>query len=472
MPLGHTIQPSLKFEPTLSGKTEDEMAIDYFVTKFGFSKTINITSSQTAGTVILNQTLGPSYTTSTVNERIMPKPYQLLGTIFNHYRGNIRIRIKFVKTKMHAARLAFCYLPGVLSDVTTAQMEYVHREIVDISAIDELCYELPYASQFPYLQTQGLGTASNYGSFQIVVINPLQAPSTVANNIDLLIELAMGEGSEWFSLAPVSYQLPTLALASVTASTETKAARNPLLNQPQSGLTAPTVQVATLSDAIPTGHQIETSQLCVGEKILSLRQLIKVPCDLVSSAEYITVTSNSAGNLAPMFFNPFLIGGTDPSGALSIRTNDLLAQIAPYFRFSRGSMRVRGDFGNSTAFPQPWGLGTYVSATCKPVSNQGICGIDSSPATGAYTGELQSVQEGFWKFTVPPYQMVPMIPHHYARSDSPINTNNISRQNSLQIRGSGFGISGNYIIKMSRQPADDYELIGFIGPPYFTNSVS
>jgi len=226
-----------------------------------------------------------------------------------------------------------------------------------------------------------------------------------------------------------------------------------------------------LSDAQITGHQIETSQLCVGEKLLSLRQLIKYPGNLASSFLQLTPTTDANGNLPPQFFQPFAFGATTPTGTLSVRTSDLLTLLGPYYRFSRGGMRVRGDFGISSGL---WTLSqtAVIVASAKTANNPGVLGTDVSVTPNLYGGDFIKANANFWKYLLPAWQTAPMVPHHYAVTTTPPNTTLIGRQNSLSFRGYGFTPSTALLIRMTRQPADDYELIGFVGPPMFTLSVS
>jgi hypothetical protein len=471
LPLSLTIQPSLKIEPKLGGKTEDEMTIDYFVTKFGWHQNVNIVTGNTAGTVILNVPLGPIASVLGA-ENLYPKPCQILAQLFQFWRGNMRIRLKFVKTKLHAMRLMFVFLPGTIANATLASCEYAHREIIDISSIEEKVFELPFTSQYPYLGAVS-GLAGAYGSFQVLVVNPLQAPATVANNIDMIVETAMGEGSEWFCPSLCTDILPTI----VDPSARPKEPRTFDLirsgvNQPQAGQSSGLVKVSTLSDAQITGHQTETAQLCVGEKLLSLRQLIKYPSSLVTSFIQTVVVADASGGISTQYYQPFSFGATSTLGTSSVRTRDFLGVLGPYFRFSRGGMRVRGNFGtipvgavqsNTNSSVMAFAAGTAVNA--------GMAGAD--PGTFLPWGSEQvPITEGIWKFLLPAWQTVPMVDHHYVQAGTPADTTLIGRQAALYLRGMLFPASQPIKISFSRQPADDYELIGFVGPPLFTLGTS
>jgi hypothetical protein len=464
MPLSFTIQPSLKFEPKLSSKNEDEMAIDSFCSKFGFQSIVNVTSSEMPGTVLLN--LAMSVSELTTNELIYPKPFQVLGKIFNFWRGNLRVRIKFIKTKMHTARLMFLFAPGVVTNLNLTQAEYCHREIIDIADVEELVYELPYTSTYPYLNTNGfVANFGAYGSFQILVVNSLQAPSSVNSSIDFIVETAMGEGSEWFCPQPQVNLLPQVP---VGASPQQRPRSNSLRppNRPQSGQVGGLVRVTTLSDAKTTNHQTETAQLCVGEKLLSLRQIIKYPASLYSTPFVFSPETDDNGYFPPQFFCPFALGGVASDGSQQQPTGDLLSLIAPYFRFSRGSMRVRGTFGASSPGVQSTNDATIVF-TARNSANPGMFGPDASANRVMWGGNYQHSSEGNWKVLVPPWQTAPMVDHHYVTPITPIDVTLMGRQTALQFSGFGYSPDSVLSIALTRQPADDYELLQFIGPPAF-----
>jgi len=389
----------------------------------------------------------------------------------------MRVRVKFVKTKMHTGRLMFCFFPGVLSAQTLTQAEYVHREIVDIASIEELTYELPFTANTPYLGTQQGSLFGSYGSFQILVVNSLQAPTTVANNIDLIIETAMGEGSEWFSPSSIPALYPVVPSASLS----TTSAGPPVLhpNRPQSG-GSPVAVITTLADAKVVGHQIETSQLCVGEKVLSLRQLIKVPASMANGYFFTTQSVNSGGFAPSVYFNANMFGASTGTGAgTAVATKDFLGLLAPYFRFNRGGMRVKG---NIVCVPaaigygiNPAGMG-YLCSAARPSApaNTGLFGVDAS-GTQPSLVDVQPLNDGgMVRVLSPAWQTSTMVPNQYALTTSVPATGLALRSTSMWFKVAGAVSMGVYTNSVNydlvRQPADDYELLMFIGPPKFTSA--
>jgi hypothetical protein len=447
MPLSLTIEPTLRLEPKLGAKVEDEMAIDSFVTKFGYHTTINIPTSAVAGQNLWNRPLGVFYSTS--NEGFYPKPYQMLAKMFKYWRGNFRFRIKFVKTKMHTARLMFAFFPGVLATQTLSQAEYVHREIVDISTIDELVYELPFTSAYPYLTSDLTTVYGTYGSFQVFVVNPLIAPSSVSGSINLIIETAMGEGSEWFQPNSVIDIIPTLPTSFLRA---------------ESGETQSLTKVSTLCDAVPTGPQVETAQLCVGEKLMSLRQMIKYPGSMNCTPNVLSFFG-TGGGMGPYYFNPFGAGGTTAAGGNTTSYRDFLGLLMPYFRFSRGGMRVRALLSTSDWMYTEAGY----TAWCTDDLKNGACGLDTSSGASTPFGSNFDVKlETVCKFLLPSWQCVPIVPHKYLLSDQASLGTLLYRQSSLYLYIANSFDEITYHLAFQRQPADDYELMTFVGPPLFT----
>jgi hypothetical protein len=450
MPLSLSVKPGLRIEPTLTGKVEDEMSIDYFITKFGYHTTLNLTTSTAAGAVLWNKAL--SIFGRTVPEQTYPKPYHAMSSLFRYWRGNFRFRFKFVKTKMHTARLMFVFFPGVLGNQTLAQAEYAHREIVDLGARDELVYELPFTHKCPYIHASTSDESGAYGSFQILIVNPLQAPSSVANNIDIIVEMAMGEGAEFIQPAPAFDSVPVLA---------------------QSGQTQGLVKVSTLSDARLTGPQIDTSQLCVGEKLLSLRQLVRYPGNMSISMMTLTVAVDANGDFAPRYFNPFVVGGALANGSSSVRFRDYLGILAPYYRFSRGSMHVRTMATQIAG--GPGNVFGFFSTCVKPADQNGALGTDASAAAALLTFGSDFSNTGcnqVLKHLLPPWQCVPMVPLKYVLTTTANSGASQTRQSSLSIRGTQLIPSVNIKLTFQRQPADDYELMYFLGPAALVTATS
>jgi hypothetical protein len=222
-------------------------------------------------------------------------------------------------------------------------------------------------------------------------------------------------------------------------------------------------EVVTLAISKSVGDQTETSQLCVGEKLVSLRQVIKRPASLGTKNFVLPVSTDGSGYVSHVVVQPFRVPSADPAGQHPVRLYDALAMIAPYYRFSRGSMRVRGTMTTGSG---PDSQGTVV-ATCAPASENGILSISNAEFSYWHSDYLPQTGNGEFNYLVPPYQLTPFSPLNYAQSTTGPLTYNWTAQNAVHMTGVDWQANDTLVTRLTRQPADDYELLRFIGPPLF-----
>jgi len=72
---------------------------------------------------------------------------------------------------------------------------YAHREIIDIRYCNEVTFNIPYISSSPWKPSGYPSTV--VGEFSVFVIDPLVAPATVANNVQILVEISGGPDLEF-----------------------------------------------------------------------------------------------------------------------------------------------------------------------------------------------------------------------------------------------------------------------------------
>jgi len=237
--------------------------------------------------------------------------------------------------------------------------------------------------------------------------------------------------------------------------------------------------ITTLGDAKVVGHQVETSQLCVGEKLMSLRQLIKLMPNIYDKAFSQVNGFLAGGQGVPAYFNPFLIGATTGTGAgTAVLVRDFLNYFAPYFRFNRGSMRVKGrvtlyQTSGTVANVGQEGMVCTAARPAKP-GNVGMFGTDTSGLNPPYADCQPLSDGGMIRVLLPPWQTSVMVPNQYALTTTAPATGLPYRSNALWIAVGG-AINASYdeltsAIQLNRQPADDYELLMFIGPPMLSAS--
>lgn len=356
----------VRHAPGFAGTDVDEMAISNIVGTYAYCFTINWPSTSVEGVPLLSayplspNTVGPATrtaivggTSSTVYDLI---PLSYLASLFYLYRGSIKIKFKVVKTEFHSGRLRFNY---ALNSVQGAgnnppySSANVHSTIIDLRDSTEFEFTIPYGSSTPYLPYY-----SPYAAINLYVETPLLAPPTVANNVDILVEIAGADDFEFASPLPFSLTPWTTALGPVEAQSGHVSDAGGLTEQ--------------LSEPVPVGGAStiqdsgDSSEHCIGEKILSLRQLLKRHTRFMALAriwgqvttgtnwyQLPDVTLHPASIVLP---NPIQAGPTVTSAMCH---PDYFTFFGVLFAQHRGSIRLshelpstpRNTMGTNTAYP-------------------------------------------------------------------------------------------------------------------------
>lgn len=169
----------------------DELSIDFIKSQFAWSQTIPWSDSAAAGTQLLTAPLCPSAYNTTYGVGRTFTPVAFLTNFFSLYRGGLKFKFKLVKTEFHSGRLMFAFLPVtptvVLTPpvITLANTDNLVREIVDIRTTNEVELTVPFVADRNYI-----GSNQCYGHLYVFVMNPLIAPSTVASDIQIIVEVA------------------------------------------------------------------------------------------------------------------------------------------------------------------------------------------------------------------------------------------------------------------------------------------
>jgi hypothetical protein len=213
-----------------------------------------------------------------------------IASCFKQWKGSFRFRVTFAKTKFHSGRVLIMYVPTVTSaqeliyptDTPTTVIgvppgtfgpqPFGYSKLFDLRDSSVFEFDVPYISPLPYNSFY-----SPSGSIVMYVQDPLQAPSTVPNVVPFLVEVkAMPD----FEVAvPISPLYPPVVAASDTNV------------RYQSGKLLP---VSKPDDA----------ELCTGEKLLSVKQLIMLP--KLSYAATVAPNTLDTMSLMPWFYGPAL----------------------------------------------------------------------------------------------------------------------------------------------------------------------
>ncbi len=325
--LGVMDKNSIEQLPGFSGNNLDELSISYISSIPAWYNTITWSESDTSGTQIYSSGVSPrefkvtnSYVGGTVT--FVP-PVAFCANFFTQWRGSLKFTIKVVKTEFHSGRLMLMYRPynyeaydsTPVGATTIANSTYLHREVFDIRFGNEFTFVVPWLSLTPYRPI--FGQDSENGNLVMQVLNPLVAPANVSSSITLLFEVSAGED---FELA-IPRSLSESIVTNVT---------------PQMG----EENVCEIfSDYIGNSVSKETlapARFCVGERVLSLRQLIK-------RFNYMPVTAGLANSWMVIFpwftFARYLTAAGYITGELS--QSDVFSHVSSCFALARGSMRYK-----------------------------------------------------------------------------------------------------------------------------------
>lgn len=295
---------------------QDEMSFDFIKKVWSYWVDFQWATSGTAGTLLWSSTIGPSvlertYTVS--GQTCKTNASCALPMLFTEfYRGGFEVRVRIIKTGYHTGTLAIVFCPG--QNPTTPSWNdtaYMYRSIIDIQEGSDYCFTLPYVLPQDYLSN-----VVAMGKFFVFVVNPLQAPATVAATCDVFLEIRGADDLE--------YQLPT------------NCKYTPFVPQGVMVESEGEVFCETLGSSAPS-HNLLHSTLCIGESVKSLLQIAKMDYSLRWGYGY-----NARGKIAQFATHRFYAARYN---GVRFETPNVLGDpislIAACFALSRGSMRWR-----------------------------------------------------------------------------------------------------------------------------------
>jgi hypothetical protein len=240
--------------------------------------------------------------------------------------------VKFVKTEFHSGRLAVVFMPNTspMSDtlplIGLSNSQFLHREIIDIRMGNEFTIEFPYFGFTQYRPCSTASPAYYSGTIQVFVINSLVAPANVSSNVTMLVEWS---GTPDFEFAQPANPtgVPVVQMS------------------PQIGRYTPQIgrsdceMVATSVGHASEGHPAIAAEACIGEKVLSLRSMLKKFSQVKLSVDPGS-TANRYCNVSPFGVSVGQIN-TVPTYIPGPVRPDMFDRIAVMYAFYRGSMRYK-----------------------------------------------------------------------------------------------------------------------------------
>ncbi len=447
-----------------AGQDCDEMAFSYPLSIPTWFRTIPWVDSATPYNVLSIIPLSPMSFATTAGSITNTTPLSYIGNCFQLWRGGFKFRFRFVKTEFHSGRLAIVFVPtGTVAytpTVTQNNISLFHREIIDLRTSTIIDITIPYASTKPYLPTShaSFATLNVIGHLHLVVINELRHPDTVTSTINIVAEVCAAPDFE-FAVPIVPDWIP---LVSATAAA------------PQSGGTKRfKPQAAEVSDQNPTNSSAAVdsgvhliggtkdvdmdhmpSVYCVGEKVLSIRQLIKRSSNYNVSPNITAASIN--GQIYPFAFNCAKFNTTGSVFINATQPTDYLSYFGLCYAFFRGSVRLRSycSSGNNNTNLSLYNKDqsntpcvNWQYTTAGPVGNNSVNFVPVAPAPNS----VYPCPE----ITVPYYNSLPSSNVVY---DSTVTNTNVYTTTRPKLMVRVYSTSQTGILFTQRQAADDFHL--------------
>lgn len=215
-----TLDPKqeLSIDPTLHGVTSvDELSINYLKKKESIIAVPQWNTADIPGTVIWSMRVQPNqsaFTTivnaglSTVGLRVQHTPLSYIGAMFKHWRGSMKVRIRFICSKFHKGRVIIHYDPrGDITGADTPSANNTYSHIVDLREDSDVVLTIPYHQDKAWSKyNQAITSYNGAGPFvpnfpfdngilSMRVLNELNAP--ISGKIDIIVSAWGGEDLEF-----------------------------------------------------------------------------------------------------------------------------------------------------------------------------------------------------------------------------------------------------------------------------------
>jgi len=336
--------------PGFSGTNTDEMAIAHvaripcFISNFSWSESQAVDTVVTSMPLALtelctNATISDGTTNHTVTSFA---PMSYVANAFRYWRGSVTFTFKVIKTEFHSGRLQFSYAPGFTGSYNALQANYTYREVFDLRYSNEFSVTIPYAHTRPYAEF-----AEILGTWWLTVAVPLVSPDTVYNALDILLEVSAGPDFEVAAPDDLKY-VPVAVYTSQSEEFVPQLGENEATDEGEATRSDAYSPLAT-SDLNSGG--LASAAACIGERILSLRTLLKRHSILMTFSSTSIVPSPILNivptNIMIPTFPPgspiTYTGNYNPNGyaATPHLGVDLFSYFGGMYMFRRGGTRIR-----------------------------------------------------------------------------------------------------------------------------------
>lgn len=476
-------QNEIETKSGLAGTSADEMDLSHVLSIPNFWDRFSWTTTDGTNTVLWDNYVTPFKVkpySSTILDRYRCTHMGYVANSHGYWRGSIVYTFKFVKTQFHSGRLRISFIPFYFNNVIstgTPDVSRTQKVIVDLRTSTEVSFTVPYVSSRPWMfctrpESRWLGTSNVLmynavtGIVRVEVLNQLVAANNVFQAIDAIVEVSGGPDLTF--AAPtcpsyVPYSGPFTAPETRTAQAQHDEEYNNEVGLNNFRVKRDVdetdkifVQVMGENEAIPRNdaqHGIHPTAIdthvidsnwspeahCIGEKIMSVRQLIK-RFGHFFNIDFTNV--NPAAIIAPFSVQ-------EPIA--DVTSNKTISQFEYYYflyAFWRGSMRIKAATYTSDGMEEKtqvprnsnniWNIGLInsVQETFNTLVTRFTAGAvpvqPTIPLTnpmidmGSSNIEVASNVEGLLEFEVPYYNVSHISPATlYTSTERPVQIDNV-----------------------------------------------
>lgn len=370
----------LRVSPVFAGTDVDEMSLKYVLSQWSQIHFFGIDTTTAARTLVYATPVTPSacwfrqngslpsfnnfapVVSTPVGNSFMPSSLFYFGSMFRYWRGTIKYRFTFAKSKMHGGRIMITYLPqrndvsdanGYGSVRTTLPVAtygpaagpspFGYTKMFSLRDNNVVEFEIPYVSPVPFTNFV------NYpGTLAMYVVDPLQAPATCSQRITVLVEVCAGEDFELSNPNGVRYP------AAVNGTT-----------------------IVVQSGKLLGNGNDNLSEYTIGESITSLKQLIMIPKHTLITP----VGGSLAFDVPPWYYQPVPSGSVPGPTAHLTESFSYGGNIASCYAFVKGGT----DFHSYTSGTQATGTSTGDGSAliAQNITSGNINVANATPARGS-----------------------------------------------------------------------------------------
>jgi hypothetical protein len=361
--------------PGFAGTNIDEMALSYPLSIPTYFTTKTWSINDVVGTRLDLFFVGPQNffspnTTATISgvggrPVYHYPPVNYFSRAFEKYRGSIRLTFKVVKTEFHTGRLLLAWNPVTADNFTYTTADYCHKEIIDLRLSTEFTITCPFGNPRQYLTCD-----TPYGYLAMFVQNPLIAPPNVSPSVSIICEVSCADDFEFaqpcimrhmpvfpgfvrpaaFAREPGEFDPPLGEAPSDPKSDggfDSPIDPGELPFEPQAGdivggSTQASVHLPATDKPVGSSNlsdiSIAASSYCIGERITSLRQLLKRSVSFYNLIYVPTLDQTTRIVIDP--WSAYVANSVAASGSYGFQP-DYFSFFGSLYAMFRGSIRIK-----------------------------------------------------------------------------------------------------------------------------------